>query len=423
MGNSGYMKISTEIDFPEDITANNINCSSSNGENDILLNTLTDNRITIRDNLDNNEERSESIIKHEHKPRRVYWVDWLRIFASILVVYIHCSGIALKPRKLFSYNWNALFFHNSIPRPAVPLFLMISGIFFLNPKRKLSYKKLYTKNVVRLIKCYVVWVLYYKIINTYIVNYTGRKYVFNIDLVKQALKNIITIRNHEHLWYLRTALYLYILTPIFRIFSAKKKLAWIITIFLIIFTQFIPTIFHYPLDKKNSEHHILDVTGNMSFGVYFFMGYLLYDHVFSKRIYVYLIELIGFTSIFLTIYLRFMACHRKNKENNDFGSTESFNVALSAYGIFIFFQYTVNDWIEPLMEKRNIKKIIMKLSECSFGVYLTHMTVYHFFYRIGLHSQTFNPAWWVVVYTVIVYVFSFILTYFLRKIPFVKSII
>jgi len=420
MSNSGYMKINTEIDIQECIIENNINGNSSNDENDI---TLTDNSITIRDSLDDNEVRLESIIKQEQKPKRVYWVDWLRVFASMLVVYIHCSGIALKPRKLFSYNWNVLFFHNSIPRPAVPLFLMISGIFFLNPKRKLSYKKLYKKNVVRLIKCYVVWVLYYKIINTYIINYTGRKYVFNMDLVKQALKNIITIRTHEHLWYLRTALYLYILTPLFRIISARKKLAWMITIFFIIFTQFIPTVFYYPLDKKNSVHHILDITGNISFGVYFFMGYLLYDYTFSKRIYVYLIELIGFASIFLTIHLRFMACHRKNKENNDFGSTESFNVALSAYGIFTFFQYTVNDRIEPLMKKRNIKKVIMKMSECSFGVYLTHMTVYHFFYRIGLHSQTFNPVWWVIVYSALVYVFSFILTFLLIKIPFVKSII
>jgi len=69
-------------------------------------------------------------IENKMKPKRVYWVDWLRVFASILVVYIHVSYMNIDRGRVKETKWNKIFIHNSLPRHCVPIFVTISGIFF-----------------------------------------------------------------------------------------------------------------------------------------------------------------------------------------------------------------------------------------------------------------------------------------------------
>ncbi|ORX75575.1 hypothetical protein BCR32DRAFT_271829 [Anaeromyces robustus] len=392
--------------------------------------------------IDGKSDIDEPLLENENpkpvpkkKTERVYWIDCLRVFASMLVVYIHCTGVDLKPMEFQSYNWKALFFLNSLPRPCVPLFIMISGIFFLNPERPLPLSKLYGKNITHIFKSFVFWSIYYNLFDMYVINFNETQYDVNSQLIKDTVHYMVL--GTGHLWYLTFVMGLYITTPIFRAVCKDRSTAWYTYILCVLVSQFFPTFFDM-VDTYSPESFSLfkDLIGYFKefieylrlypawgFSNYYILGYLLTSTKINKRIYIYLIYLIGLISIAFTVVLRFTSSAKLGYETNVFGEYNCFNVALSTLGIFTFFQYTVDHWMNSLKKSKLFMVILLTLSDCSYGIYLVHMTVYHFFYRFfNFHPQTFDPLFCAPIYSAIVFIISFIIIYLMRKIPFLKVI-
>jgi len=367
----------------------------------------------------------ETKTKNNTKPKRVYWVDWLRIFASILVVYIHVSYMYMDRGKVKSDKWNNI--HNSLPRHCVPMFVMISGIFFLNPEKELTFKKLYKKYLLHIVKSLFFWAAYYAIVDNLIIR-NRSKITFDKKLIKNTIDQMI--EPCDHFWYLHFVIGLYVATSIYRCMTKERNIAWYAAALSMLYGQLIPTInkitndfFHFKISYLNFFYSkiFIELTGNYS--VYYLLGYLLSSHEFSKKSHIISLCVIGLVSQTITVIFRFMECYIKNKEANNFGDYNSFFVSLTTIGTFIFFKYYLNLIIEPLMEKGWIKKLILKLSECSFGVYLVHVTVFnivHFCFNLG--PTTFDPLWFIPIYTILIYILSFILIYLLRLIPIFKQV-
>src|SRR5699024_10492296 len=93
--------------------------------------------------------------------QRVWYADILRILAIGMVVLIHVASKDFHRYEIHSFEWQFLNAVNGFSRVSVPLFFMVSGIFFLDPDRKLSIKKLYTKNIWRLIRSFLFWSVVY----------------------------------------------------------------------------------------------------------------------------------------------------------------------------------------------------------------------------------------------------------------------
>jgi len=365
-------------------------------------------------------------IENKMKPKRVYWVDWLRVFASILVVYIHVSYMNIDRGRVKETKWNKIFIHNSLPRHCVPIFVTISGIFFLNPNKELTFKKLYKRNLLHIVKSLFFWATYYATIDKFLVR--NLNFEFNKKTMKSILNNIITPRGH--FWYLHFVIGLYIATPLYRCITKERNVAWYAAALSMIYGQLLPTIDHISKDFFHSkipyfnflcEKIFVEFSGNYS--VYYLLGYLLYTHEFSKKSTVKLICIVGFVSQIITVIFRFMESFIKNKEANDFGYYNSLFVSFTTIGTFVFFKYYVNEFIGPLMEKKRIRSIILKLSECSFGVYLVHMTVFNYIhYHYNFDPTTFDPLWFIPIYTAIVYFFSFLFVFLLRLIPIFRQV-
>eukprot|EP00833_Pecoramyces_ruminatium_P007456 jgi/Orpsp1_1/1181488/evm.model.c7180000077354.1 len=369
-------------------------------------------------------------IEHHPKPRkeRIYWIDCLRVFASFLVVYIHVTGVDLAPMNFKSYNWKALFFLNSLPRPCVPLFIMISGIFFLNPEKPLTINKLYTKSISRIFKSYCFWTLYYNIFDTYVINWGGWQYVFSKELVKNTFRNIVLGGNH--LWYLNFIMGLYMATPIFRAACADRTNAWYTFWLCTVISQIIPTICDlveyltsFNINLLRDFTNYLRLYPAWGFTSYYILGYLLASKEFTNKSIVYITYLIGFFGIGITVVLRFASSYHLGFETNIFGEYNCFNVAMGTLGIFTFFQYSVNKWIRPLMRIELFRKILFTLSDCSFGIYLIHMTVYHFSFRfLKFHPQSFDPLFCAPLFSIFVFIVAFGIIYIMRKFSFFRII-
>jgi len=330
------------------------------------------------------------------KRERLYWIDALRVFANFLVIFSHSTGVDLKPLPFKSTNWKILFFYNSLPKPCVPLFIMISGIFFLDPKRPVTYSSLYKKSIPRLVRSYLFWTSYYSIIDDVFVNIEGIQYHFSYTLVRDILKKCLV--RGGHLWYLSYAMGLYIVTPIFRELIHNKTITWYTTGLSILAAQIIPTLcdffdsfthFGFSLVREFMDSLRLSPVAN--YVNYFMLGYLLQVNTFTTKRPIYAFYAFGIIGLVSTVILRFASCYSNRRDSGAFGDNNSFNVTLETLGIFMFFKYTVNSYLPKLFKRRWFKKGLIFFSDCSFGIYLIHMTVYHAFIRLGFHPLSFNP--------------------------------
>jgi len=142
-------------------------------------------------------------------------LDILRLLAMLAVIGLHiCSGVQ-SSAVLLSADW----LWAAVLRItwAVPIFLMISGGFLLQPERNLTGKTLWQTYALRLLTAYFFWSAIYQL------------YYFLCDLQsgraphwKGYLSGFFT--GAYHMWYIWMLLGLYAITPILRKIAADGKL-------------------------------------------------------------------------------------------------------------------------------------------------------------------------------------------------------
>ena len=133
--------------------------------------------------------------------KRIEYFDFLRFVAILAVITIHVSAQNWNHVDVSSGTWMVFCFFNSLSRWAVPIFLMISGTLFL--KRNYDFKRIYYKNILKIIVAFIFWSLVYSIFN-YLSGY-DKNYILESLFV-----------GHYHLWYMFLIIGLYILVPLLK---------------------------------------------------------------------------------------------------------------------------------------------------------------------------------------------------------------
>ncbi|ORX86259.1 hypothetical protein BCR32DRAFT_290116 [Anaeromyces robustus] len=448
--NINYYDNNNDTGIYSDLDTNTNNNYNYNIENNYYYHHTHYNDNIKRNKNDNNTLMNMDIIYNEEDPmlnepknkkskrkfraknkkkKRIYWIDCLRVFSSFLVVFIHCNNLSLKPDIDYkTHNGRVFIIYCSLTRPCVLLFMMISGMFFLNPRKEITTKMIYTKYIPRLLKCYIFWSIYYTIFDRFIINYDQTEYTFNFDLIKDTFNKII-IDEESHLWYIDFTIGAYIVTPIYREVIKNRKIGWYLVGISTFFAHIIPTIHEFFLVAFDIDLQIirtyikhLNINTAGKYLAYYIFGYMIATHHFSKKKYIYYSYLVGILGAILSVIFRFMACYYYDANVHFLAKYYSFNVAMNAFGIFMFFKYSVRRSIRPLIKLKIFRDTLSKLSECSLGIYLIHMSVYHFLCRINFHSQTFDPLLWSPIYSLILYILCFYIVKYLREIPFFKIV-
>ena len=165
--------------------------------------------------------------------KRNYNIDLLRILAALAVVTIHVSAKQMYQAEISSIRWMTYNLYDSAVRWAVPVFVMISGSFLLDPAHTLSPKKLYTQNLLRIITAFFCWSTVCALGNVLILK----------KPTDSLLKDIVF--GPDYLWFLYMIAWLYIITPLLRKITLHKRLTTIVTAVLLLITSVIPTIFRF----------------------------------------------------------------------------------------------------------------------------------------------------------------------------------
>jgi len=384
--------------------------------------TYSEEYIPLNKDISENKELNSYVVKKERK----HWVDALRVFSNFLVIVVHSSSYGISEIPIFSKQWMSLMFWDSFGRVSVPLFIIISGILFLDIQKDISISKLYKKYIFRIVKDILFWNLFYATIGKYFIEGVGFSWE---NFLKEFFFEMIC--GKFHIWYLYMCTGLYIVTPIMRIIVKSTETLIYFLVVAFGFCQVIPFIFtifkaYYPnyiieyMDEAYGQVMLLMVAGYV---IYYPLGYSLNLFEIKNRFSLLIIYIVGFASSLMTFYLKISASKKNEKEFYDFADYNSLNVSIATISTAIFFKYTGNRILKIIFRITKVRKIIHILSNLSYGIYLIHIAYFELFYSLGFRSYTFNPIFFTPIHAFCVWICSAITIYIIKKIPILKTFV
>ncbi|ORX42384.1 hypothetical protein BCR36DRAFT_416131 [Piromyces finnis] len=333
-------------------------------------NTLNEIDLDIVNNKKNNIEKEVNINEPKKKSKRLYWADCARIFSTVCIIFLHSTGNACEKTllKRNDLNWIFVCCYNCFTRFGVPMFVLLSGTFILDPSKKFSFKKLFRHNILRLATAFTFWSTINALLNIYVYKKKQPKDFFKLFFVGE-----------EYLWFIFMIIGCYLISPFLRLFSDDMVLSRYFLGLCVFWGSFIPTLTNifnvYKLTDAKDElntwvnrwhyHFTLEFIG------YYVAGYHIVKHVNIKSVKIRVtLYLLGLMDLVLFTYLTYrQELKNKKRYSKEFRDNYTLTVAFYTIVLFIFFKHEIGR-IE--FSKRAIK-YISKLSSLTFGMYLVHM--------------------------------------------------
>ncbi|MFV0516169.1 MAG: acyltransferase [Aminipila sp.] len=352
--------------------------------------------------------------------------DILRILAAYLIVMLHLSVqyINKAPASVDEYlQWQQAIKLSTFSRVGVPIFIMLSGAFLLNPNKKVSLNSIFRKYLPKLLLIFMFWSLFYSLAEQ-----DFWKNVFNIGFSNSF--SIIDwndfwidfVQGHYHMWYLYMLAGLYLLTPLIKHISehASKQQLTYFTLMCLVVTS---------VTKLNEELWKLPlletIMQKMALSFFFgYIGYFIGGYLISKytpcRITTVIVFALGLLSFKFTYEQTWLLNPMFGFEtpNLVFFSNYSPTVFLMSFAIFLLFAKLGNLKV-PLFYKlketlffKGLKVFICRLPQYMLVVYLVHPFILVQCRALGILYPT-DTAWTLPLNALIVYVVSLVIGFIL----------
>jgi len=319
------------------------------------------------------------------KKTRVVYADYIRIFAMLMVILLHCiCDYANKGENFGKSLWWVTGLLNEITRTGVPLFFMVSGFLLIDSvdTRNIGqfYKKRFLKVLIPFLIYFVFYYCYYRI---------DRNLPFwSIDFLKELFGS----GSAYHLWFVYSLLFLYLFVPFIKMVAEKASVKALVGFFLLTIIHTTIKPFLNIIFADNMYFYLSEdgVVGYMGFVV---LGYILgkYEFRFDKWI-------IALGLVAIPVFAYF-----------NFDMLRSGKSAVFSGG------YTINHYIEAAAVFLIAKKIRLRpckfvslMSNLSFRAYFIHVFVIEMF-KTSL--EVFSPSVMMGLLFVITVVLSFVWAY------------
>ncbi|MFI3262693.1 MAG: acyltransferase family protein [Rikenellaceae bacterium] len=317
--------------------------------------------------------------------QRSVWIDLVKVIAIFMMIAVHCTdNVTPAERSEPWYNlWGSIY--GSFMRPAIPLFVMVTGILLLPIKMEIT--QFYRKRVLRVVVPFLVWSVIYNLfpwitglfgINPAIIN-EFFAWVTPSQELGDALYNIAMIPLTfsyfaVQMWYVFLLIGIYLYLPFFSAWvksSTKKEqhiflFIWFISLFIPYLRQYVVSDL-WGVCSWNEFGMLYSFAG---FNGYLLLGYYLNENPIkwssAKMILVfvpmfvigYLVTFFGFKSI--------TAMPGASVELVELFYTYCTpNVLMLTLPIFVFVQ-RVN------IKSIGVKNVLKSLSVSTFGIWMSH---------------------------------------------------
>lgn len=342
--------------------------------------------------------------------QRIIYFDYLRFVSIIAVLVIHITAPSL-PMSVDDRGWQVNLVLNSMARFGVPMFFMISGALFLSLARNVSLEYLWIK-IRRIVIAFFLFSLIYNCF--WYIATIGLEYNEELFL-RKFIPNLIG--GWYHLWYLQALFALYVLTPVLRLIVKDRIIMRYMILLLFLVCSLFPLIgriFDIQLYTSNLlENMAIDFP---KYSLYFLLGYYVSTTSMEKTEQKngnYLILIIGLFSLFIMIISDILLSTYNGNVNIVFSSYMSPFTVIYTVCLFIYFKNKFNSILIP--------KFVSFVSSLSFGIYLVH----DFFLIIAREIKIIPFYEYAVIkitiMVMVVLLLSTLLSFSLKKIPFLKK--
>ncbi len=361
-----------------------------------------------------------SELQTAQRDNRIYYIDILRVIACLMVVMIHCCA-KYTSSPIGSADFAVGVAFNTLSRPAVPIFVAVSGMLFLDEGKQLDLKIMLRKYILSLVTLYIAWSVIYALFDgVFMPTLSGR----NVTL-SYFLRLVIT--GTSYMWFLLMLIGLYLITPVLKSFVKieNKRLIEYFLAVIFIFNSAAPYIIKAADELMNSSEkisiYLLEQLEkfNMSFVggylFYFILGWYICRIGLSKKMSRFLI-ISSIVCVMLSIGSIVLLSAMRDKYTLLI-NTENLYLPTCVYttGIVTFVATKFRT------VKLNKNGIVCTLSKLTFGVYMVHIAIWRLLVHFGLFCEN-GVADMLIMFSVVT-LSSFAVAFLMSKIPFAKRLI
>jgi surface polysaccharide O-acyltransferase-like enzyme len=331
-----------------------------------------------------------------------HYLSNLRILGTFCVILLHIvAKYVLLYNDLPSNLWNSANFIDAAVRFCVPVFLMISGAVLLGKDEPLSV--FLGKRFKRILYPFIIWNLFYFF---FFFDYS----LFSPIGFARGFVKAMFVGAAYHFWYIYMILGVYLFIPIIRkwtIVCTQKECVYFLGIWAV--TLAIPSF-------ARQYFPAIELMYFSKYIGYLILGFYLDKFVVTQKSKIWIYILIFIAGFVSTFYPTYYFTNKTGELYELFYEILTPNVMLMAVGLFLFFKQIM----------KNTNEFLINLDKCSYGVYLIHVFVLHWFFQFFELSKAGN-AYLFFLYAVLsalgVFLFSTAIIFLLSKIKPIKSFI
>lgn len=352
--------------------------------------------------------------KNKTETQRIIAFDAMRIIAIFAVIWLHYSSQRYYT-SFPSTEWEIRNIYDSMVRWGVPVFVMISGALFLDSNKKISIKRLYKKNILRILCALIFWSSIYAVYDIFFISRQGTTLGGVISCV---------VKGPFHLWFLKMLLGLYIMAPILKVIANNKKLEVYFLLLALITTFALPWGFKLLSFLNNNISTLfnefyskMDIKIAWGYCGYFMLGHYLRNNPFNSSIRktIYFLGLISW--ICVIVFTHFRSIHANQADVFFYNNLSLFTLA-EAIAVFTLIHHKFSNF------NSKYSPIIIKISNLTFGVYLIHILLRNFIRdSFGIDTYTWGVGVGVPVLSIITFTISLFFAWTINKIPYASRFI
>lgn len=340
---------------------------------------------------------------------RLAYADLLRTFATLAVVVLHLAGSQMGAAEVSSRDWQVFNIYDGLARWCVPVFVMLSGMFMLDPDRSLPLSKLFFHNAPRVLACLLVYGTLYA--------WLDRGQPLSWAGVWSALNDVLRGETHYHLWFIFMILGLYLVTPVLRAFCKGAGPADFYWFFVVafFFASLLPLAFRMWPNATNLVkvwYDKLDVQLVMGYVGYYVAGYYLRAYTIG-RLAEAIVYALGVLGAIVTVWGTALLSRQVGGLADMLYGYFAPNVVFSSVAVVVLFRYVLG-----VSEERSRRQRLSGMARISFGIYLIHDLFIMLLRSFGITTLSFAPVASVPVLSAVVFLCALAVAWVISKIPF-----
>jgi surface polysaccharide O-acyltransferase-like enzyme len=346
------------------------------------------------------------------------WADRLRNIATLMVIAIHLAApIAFEYPDLNTSWWWTGNIINSMTRPGVPLFVMLSGFLLLSKDYDLiDFLK---RRFSRVIIPALFWMSYYLYNNHFINNKPAS--------LKEGLLELVSGPVHYHMWFIYLIIGLYLIYPILRPWvrqASERDLIYFLLLCMFA-TWFYKPLYHFTGQQIGVYFELLSNNcGHFVLGYYLGQKTCRTSHTGSLSSWPCSDRQLGFIGLGLVLFGTMATSLASYWLNIGRGDDVKFdvifydylmpNVGIGAIGWFLLAKQWMNN--PPL------KAFEVAFAAASFGIYFVHVRILDWWAYLGFWHSRWHPIKGLPILIIQVTLISFIVVALIRSLPGGKKI-